>query len=87
MSVCLTLRATAVMTVHANARDICVVESRITPTCDGVAIIALVVALNMIGRFPIDFDVIVATITAVGRAGEHAFDMAFITLHIAVSAC
>lgn len=51
-----------------------------------MTVIAKIVTLNMVGRFSFASDVVMATFTAVGRAGELAVGMASVTLHRIVSA-
>lgn len=58
-----------------------------TPVCGGMAVITLIIALNMVWRFTISPDIIMATIATLGRTDKKTADMATLTIHITMPAC
>lgn len=82
----LTHGGATVMTVGTAPRDIAVVETRLTPVGDGVAVITLIVALNMVGRFAIDSEIVVAAPASRGGTGKQSVYMASVAGHVPVTA-
>lgn len=76
----------AVMAIAAVTGDTAVLETGMPPVCGSVAVVALIVALNMVGALAIRPHVIVATFALIGRTEKQTVDMATVTLHISVAA-
>ena len=65
--------------------DTAMIKTRQAPVGGGMTIIALVIALDMIGRLARGPDIVVTTTAAYGRPHKDAADMAAVTINITMA--
>ncbi len=76
----------AIVAIAAVAGDITVIETGMPPVGAGVAIIALIVALDMVRRLALGAQVIVAAFALLRRTHKQPVDMAAVTLQVTMTA-
>jgi hypothetical protein len=76
----------AIVAVDAATGDVAVIETGVTPITCGMAVVALIIALNMVGRLAFHPHVVVAFLALMGRADKQSIDMAAIALHGSMTA-
>ena len=62
------------------------VKTGMSPVGGGVAIVALFVALHMVGRLAVYPHIVMAILTLIRRADEYAVEMAAVACHILMPA-
>lgn len=72
----------AVVTIRAVAGEIAVIETGMLPIGGCVAVVALLVALNMVGRFAVHPHIVMAILALVGCADKQAVEVAAVASHI-----
>ena len=74
------------MTITAVVRHITMVEAGVTPVSGGVAVIALIIGLHVIGSLAVCPYIVVAALALLRCTDKETVEMATVALQIAMSA-
>ena len=80
-------RRDTIVTFGAIPRDVAMIEAGMPPVRCGMAIVARIIGLDMIGRLAIRPDVVMATFTAFRGTHEESTDMAAFAIHVTMTTC
>jgi hypothetical protein len=74
------------MAIGAVAGEISVVKTRVSPIASGVAIVASLVTLHMVGRLSVHPNIVMTILALKRRADEQAIEMTAVACHVSMSA-